>query len=162
MLEIHLYGFRNILVMPGHGPNPLFCDRALDVYRQNVARRSNFGPPANVASWFYILAAHEFEPWLTMFWIHADKWEGSITMVAAPGTVHLEELPPEGELVPANLGHPYLHEDRGYNPECAALFEGFDALDPRNDTNEAYGQAQMEGVLLRLGEFIEGFVAPPL
>ncbi len=161
LLEVHLYGFRNVIVMPGHGPNPAYCERGIEIYRQNVARRKAFGPPANAASWFYLLAAYEFEPWLTKFWIHADKWEGSVTMVAAPETVHPEELPPAGEVVPAYLGHPYIHEDTGRNPDCAELFEGFDALDPRNDMNAEYGRAQVEGVLTRFREFIQGFLSPP-
>jgi hypothetical protein len=155
MLSIHLYGFRNILVLPGHGPNPTYCQQALDIYAENVRRRKSLGEPARTKSWFYIEAAKEFEPWLTKFWIHADKWEGSLTMVAAPGTVKPELLPQDrSELAPAYLGDPYLHEDTGYNPELKDLWEGFDALDPRNDTNEAYGQEQWEGIIGRFGEVI--------
>ena len=82
LLSIHLYGFRNIVLLPGHGPNPAFCRKAEEVYRQNVLRRNAFGPPAKTMTWFYIEAAKELEPLLKNHWIHADKWEGSITMAA--------------------------------------------------------------------------------
>ena len=156
LLSIHLYGFRNIILLPGHGPNPGYCKRAEEIYAQNVGRRTSWGEPARTRTWFYIEAAKEFEPWLTKFWIHADKWEGSCTMVAAPGTVKPELLPQDrAELAPAYLGDPYLHEDTGYNPEFQHLREGFEALDPRNDTNEEYGRQQWEGILQRFGEIVE-------
>jgi hypothetical protein len=60
-------------------------------------------------------------------------------------------------LAPAYLGDPYLHEDTGYNPEYKDLWEGFDALDPRQ-ASEEYGREQWEGILTRFGELIEGFV----
>ncbi|MCE5238082.1 creatininase family protein [bacterium] len=156
LLSIHLYGFRHIILLPGHGPNPAYCRRAEDIYAQNVRRRASFGEPARTMTWFYIEAAKEFEPWLAQFWIHADKWEGSLTMVAAPGTVKPECLPQDrSELAPAYLGHPYLHEDTGYSEEYKHLWEGFDALDPRNDTNETYGRQQWEGIIERFGEAVE-------
>jgi len=158
LLSIHLYGFRNIIVLPGHGPNPGYCSRALDIYAQNVRRRSDFGAPARTLSWFYIEAAKEFEPWLTKFWIHADKWEGSLTMVAAPGTVKPGLLPDRPQMAPAYLGDPWLHEDTGYNPEHRDLWEGFDALDPRNDTNAEYGRAQWEGIIGRFGEIVRDWM----
>jgi hypothetical protein len=110
-------------------------------------------------TWFYITAAYDAEPLLKQFWIHADKWEGSLTMVAAPGTVHLDLLPEDRDtLVPAYLGRPYLTETEGYNPEYQHLWEGFDTLDPRNDTNEEYGRAQWEQILVKLGEVVEEFI----
>lgn len=156
LLTIHLYGFDHIIVLPGHGPNPSYCARGIEIYRQNVLRRSALGEPAQTLNWFYIEAAKEFEPLLAKFWIHADKWEGSLTMVAEPGTVKPENIRPEG-LAPAYLGHPYLHEDTGYSPEFKDLWDGFDTLDPRN-TSEEYGRKQWEGILTRFGETIEGFV----
>ena len=42
LLEIHLYGFRSIVILPGHGPQPATCRKAEEVYRQNVGRRSSF------------------------------------------------------------------------------------------------------------------------
>ncbi|MBU0609653.1 MAG: creatininase family protein [Armatimonadetes bacterium] len=155
LVSIHLYGFRNIILLPGHGPNPTYCRMAQEVYADNVRRRSSLGEPARTLSWFYLEAAKEFEPWLQQFWIHADKWEGALTMVAAPGTVKPELLPEDRQqLAPAYLGHPYLHEDTGYSEEYAHLREGFDALDPRNDTNEEYGREQWEGIIGRFGEVI--------
>jgi len=159
LLSIHLYGFRHIIMLPGHGPNPKYCQLALDLYAQNVRRRTALGEPARTMSWFYIEAAKEFEPWLSQFWIHADKWEGSLTMVAAPGTVKPERLPADrAQLAPAYLGHPYLHEDTGYSPEYQHLREGFDALDPRNGTSEDYGRRQWEGIIGRFAEVIEGWL----
>jgi len=160
MLQIHLYGFRNILLLPGHGPNPKYCRHAEDVYRQNVRRRTAFGEPARTLTYFYIDAGKETEPLLQNHWIHADKWEGSVTMAAAPGTVHPELLPGDPKtLAPAYLGHPYLHEEHGYNPEYKDIWYSFDALDPRNDTNEQYGREQVEGVLARVGVMIEEWLA---
>jgi creatinine amidohydrolase/Fe(II)-dependent formamide hydrolase-like protein len=161
LLEIHMYGFRNIILLPGHGPNPRYTEPAQTVYRENVLRYPALGEPARTMSWFYILAAYETEPLLKQFWIHADKWEGSLTMVAAPGTVHPENLPAPGDgLVPAYLGRPYLTETDGYNPEFKHLWEGFDTLDPRNDTNEEYGRKQWEGILeifgAKIAEFLGG------
>jgi len=159
LLAIHLYGFRNIILLPGHGPNPPYCRKAEDVYRQNVRRRKAFGEPAKTMSWFYIEAGKEVEPLLKNHWIHADKWEGSVTMVAEPGTVHPEYLPEDPKtLVPAYLGKPYLHEDTGYNPEHKDIWHSFDALDPRNGMSEEYGRKQTEFVLKRFGEIIAEFM----
>jgi len=155
LLEIHLYGFRRILLLPGHGPNPEFCRQAEDVYRHNVARRSAFGPPAQTLTWFYLEAGQETEPLLRNHYIHADKWEGSFTMVAAPGTVRPDLLPADRQtLVPAYLGHPYITETEGYNSEYRNLWYSFDALDPRNGMGAEYGRPQVEGVLQRLGETV--------
>lgn len=163
LLSLHLYGFRRIILLPGHGPNPDPCRRAEEIYRQNVARRSSLGPPAQTLTWFYIEAAKETEPLLKNHWIHADKFEGSLTMVAAPGTVHGDLLPPPPELVPAYLGHPYLTETEGYNPEYESLWSSFEALDPRRGMNEEYGRKQWEGILEAFGAVIAGFLAesPP-
>lgn len=155
LLSIHLYGFRRILLLPGHGPNPGPCRQAETLYRENVARRSAFGPPAQTQTWFYIDVAQESEPLLKNHWIHADKFESSLTAVAAPGTVHPELLPPPGELVPSYLGHPYLTEATGYNPEHEPIWFSFDALDPRSGISEEYGQAQWEALLAGLGEVVQ-------
>jgi len=160
LLEMHLYGFRNIILLPGHGPNPPYCTRAEKVYRQNVLRRSSFGPAARTMTFFYIEAGKEVEPLLKNHWIHADKWEGSVTMVAAPGTVKVDRLPKDRKkLVPAYLGHPYLHEDKGYNPQYKHLQYSFDALDPRSGTSEEYGRIQVEGILARMGDVVRRFLA---
>lgn len=158
LLSLHLYGFRRILLLPGHGPNPEPCRRAEEIYRQNVARRSALGPPARTMTWFYLEAAQAGEPLLKNHWIHADKFEGSLTMVAAPGTVHPELLPPTGELVPAYLGYPYLTETDGYNPECQDIWYSFDALDPRSGTTEEYGRAQWEGIVEAFGGVVREFL----
>jgi len=156
LLEIHLYGFRHILLLPGHGPNPAYCRKAEEIYRENVARRSAFGPPARTTTWFYIEAGKEAEPMLENHWIHADRWEGSVTMVAAPGTVHPELLPQDKATIPpAYLGHPYLTETEGYNREMRHLWHSFDYFDPRNGTSEDYGRAQLEHILAKAGEAIE-------
>ena len=160
LLSIHLYGFRRILLLPGHGPNPEPCRQAEEIYRQNVARRSAFGPPAQTKTWFYIEAAKESEPLLKNHWIHADKFEGSLTAVAAPGTVHPELLPPPGELVPAYLGHPYLTETDGYNPEYEKIWYSFDALDPRSGTSEEYGRGQWEAIVEAFGGVVAEFLTP--
>ena len=159
LLEIHLYGFRNIILLPGHGPNPPACRQAEDIYKQNVARRSAFGPPARTRTIFYIDLAPAHEPMMGRHWLHADKWEGSVTMVAAPGTVHPELLPDDPDVIPpAFLGHPYLTETDGYNPEMKEKWEYFDYFDPRNGTSEEYGREQMEGVLAGMEPIVREFL----
>jgi creatinine amidohydrolase/Fe(II)-dependent formamide hydrolase-like protein len=162
LLEIHLYGFRHILLLPGHGPNPGYCKRAEEIYRENVLRRSAFGPPAHTLTWFYIEAAKDKEPMLKNHWIHADRWEGSVTMVAAPGTVRLDLLPKDPKTIPpAYLGDPYLTETTGYSPEMKDLLHSFDYFDPRNGTSEAYGREQIEHVLGVAGEAIRELMKNP-
>jgi creatinine amidohydrolase/Fe(II)-dependent formamide hydrolase-like protein len=159
LLAIHLYGFRRILLLPGHGPQPGCCTRGVEIYRENVARRSVWGPPAQTRMLLYIELAMESEPLLKNHWIHADKWEGSFTMVAAPGTVHPEYLPEDRQtLAPAYLGHPYLTETDGYNPELKELWPSFDALDPRN-MDEDYGRAQADVVIAGLGGIVQEMLA---
>jgi len=158
LLSIHLYGFRNIILLPGHGPNPEYCRKAESIYHQNVLRRKNLGSPAKMLTWFYLDAGKETEPLLKNHWIHADKWEGSITMVSASGTVHPELLPSDRkELAPAYLGHPYLTESEGYNPDFKDVWFSFDALDPRN-IDEEYGLRQIEGILDIFGKEIAKFM----
>lgn len=160
LLEIHLYGFRNILILPGHGPNPPYCRKAEEIYRENVRRRSAFGPPARTRTYFYIDAAKDAEPMMKNHWLHADRWEGSVTMAAAPGTVHLDELPQDPETIPpAFLGHPYVTETEGYNPQMKELWHSFDYFDPRNGTSVAYGEEQITFVLERLGGEIQEMLA---
>jgi len=155
LLAIHLYGFRRILLLPGHGPNPGYCRRAEEVYRENVLRRSALGEPAKTLTFFYIEAAKDAEPLLKNHWIHADKWEGSLTMVAAPGTLRLDLLPQDPQTIPpAYLGHPYLTESEGYNPEMKDIWFSFDALDPRNGTSEEYGRAQWDAVLAGMEQVV--------
>jgi hypothetical protein len=81
-------------------------------------------------------------------------------MVAAPGPVRPEYLPEDPQaLVPAYLGHPYLTETDGYNPELKELWPSFDALDPRH-MDEAYGRAQAEVVIAGLGGIVQEMLAP--
>lgn len=156
LLQIHLYGFRRILLLPGHGPNQGRCRQAEEIYRQNVRRRFAFGPAAATRTWFYIDAAKAHEPMMGKHWLHADRWEGSITMVAAPGTVHLELLPDDpGTICPAFLGHPYLTETGGYNPDMRDIWGHLDYFDPRSGTTEDYGRRQSEHVLAALGDEIQ-------
>jgi len=155
MLAVHLYGFRHILLLPGHGPNPGYCRRAEDIYRQNVRRRTAFGEPAKTRTEFYIDYAKDAEPHLQKIWTHACKWEASITMVAEPGTVHLDQLPEDPKaLVPGYLGHPFITEADGYNPDRKDLWPTLDALDPRNGASAEYGGRQLEAVLAGLGPVI--------
>ncbi len=153
LLQIHLYGFRNILLLPGHGPNPPYCRKAEEIYRENVLRRSAFGAPAKTMTYFYIDAAKDAEPMVGSHWLHADRWEGSVTMVAAPGTVRLDLLPKDPKAVPpAFLGYPYLTEAEGYNPQMKDIWHSFDYFDPRSGTSEAYGQRQIAVIMEKLGE----------
>lgn len=157
LLEIHLYGFRNILLLPGHGPNFRLCPDAEEVYRQNVARRSAFGPPARTASFNYF--HHLNEPRYGEHWLHADRLEGSLTMAVAPETMHLERLPDDPATIPpAYLGMPYLTEDDGYRPEYAHLRESFAYFDPRNGTSAEYGHRQLAHVLDEIDGFLRAWL----
>ena len=159
MLTIHLYGFEHICLLPGHGPNPKYCVAAEEIYRQNVLRRTALGRPAKTKTFFYIEAAKESEPLLKNHWIHADKWECSITMAAAAETVRLDLLPEDPKrLVPAYLGYPYLSETDGYNPQFKDIWYSFDALDPRNGSSAEYGRKQLETVLAALGGILAEFM----
>lgn len=158
LLQIHLYGFRNIILLPGHVPHVEPCRNAIEIYRANVERCSRLGPPARAMSFMYIDAGAQSEPLLKNHWVHADKWEGSITMVAAPGTVHMERLPEDPDAIPpAYLGYPYTTENEGYLPEQRAIWHSFVALDPRN-ASEEYGKEQFAAVMEVLGKAIEEFM----
>jgi len=159
MLQIHLYGFRNIILMPGHGPNPARCSEAAEIYRENVLRRSAFGGPARTATWFYIGGSRDMVRTLKKHWIHADRWETSVLMATAPDTIHMDLLPKDPKTIPpAYLGQPYLTETEGYNPERKEDWPSYDAWDPRN-ADEAYGKQQLDEILGELGKFVEGFLA---
>ena len=158
MVSIHLYGFRHIMLLPGHGPNPAYCKNAESIYRENILRRSGFGEPARTMTWFYINAADDVIAQSSKHWLHADKWEGSVTMVAAPGTVHLNLLPDDPKAIPpAYLGAPFLTED-GYNPERKADWPAYDDFDPRNGTSEAYGREQTEEILGKFEMIVREFL----
>ena len=74
--------------------------------------------------------------------------------------MHLELLPKALQtLAPGYLGHPYLNENEGYNPEYKDIWYSFDALDPRSGTSEEYGRAQWEGIIPRFGEVIREFMS---
>lgn len=158
LTEIHLYGFRHILLLPGHGPNPQYCKTAEEIYRANIRRRSSFGPPARTLTYSYFGAVSQVEPMMGKIWLHADKWEGSVTMAAAPATVHLELLPTDPQAIPpAYLGHPYLTED-GYTPATPELQQALDYFDPRHGTGAAYGRKQIRAVLKDLRGVIRQFM----
>jgi hypothetical protein len=155
--EIAHYGFSVIAVLPGHGPNRTRCQNAIAVYREWAQRTLRLQPAANVLMFFYIDAAKEGEPLLQKNWIHADRWEGSIVMAAAPESVRLDLLPDDPAVVPsAFLGLPYLdpragrHKDEAYRDEYRHWWDNFDALDPRQGTSAEYGHAQSDAVLARL------------
>lgn len=163
LLEIHLYGFKNIVLLPGHAPNLPGCRQAEEIYRANVVRRRTFGPPARTVTWFYISAiTPDVEPMMGKIWLHADKWEGSVVMAAAPGTVRLDRLPQDPQAIPpAFLGVPYLTETDGYNPNLGDLKRVLEFFDPRNDTNSAYGRKQVNAVLKALGRQVREMIGGP-
>jgi len=157
LLEIHLYGFHNILLLPGHGPNFQICPQAEEVYRQNVARRSALGPPAQTASFNYF--QHLDEPMYGQHWLHADRLESALMMAIAPDTMHPEQLPADPEAIPpAYLGHPYLNEMDGYAPDQAHLRESFAYFDPRNATSD-YGRRQFAHLLSAVGDVVQACLA---
>ena len=162
LLEIHLYGFRNIVLLPGHGPQPDSCRKAEEVYRENVARRKSFGPAARTATIAFWDRVAEVEPMLKGHWTHACRWEGSLVMVAAPETVHLEQLPrDEQEIPPAYLGLPYLTEDSGYDPQYRDLMPGILAMDPRRGTSARYGRRQFKALLKHVSAAVTAFMEKP-
>jgi creatinine amidohydrolase/Fe(II)-dependent formamide hydrolase-like protein len=159
LLEIHLYGFARILLLPGHGPMPRACPKAEEIYRQNVRRRKALGSPAKTMTWMYSEAAKEAEPLLGKLWIHADKTESSLVMALCEGLMRLDLLPGDRrQIVAAYLGEPYITETQGYNPARKELWPAFDALDPRNADAE-YGRRIVECVLNRMGRIVAEFVS---
>lgn len=156
MLEIHVYGFDVIVLLPGHGPNRWLCDEAIRKYTDAVHARPDLQPAASAAWFDYIKAGEETEPLLGKHWIHADKWEGSIVAAAAPDTVHLDRLPDDPKTIPpAYLGMPYLNPQTGYQEEYRQLWDNFDALDPRRGTDAEYGRRQLDHIIARLGEKVQ-------
>jgi hypothetical protein len=68
-------------------------------------------------------------------------------------------LPPEGQLVPAYPGPPYLTETEGYNPEYESIWYSFDALDPRRGMSEEYGKRQWEAIIGACAEVVADLLA---
>ncbi len=64
ILEIYLYGFNIIILLPGHGPNNKLCQKAEKLYLENTKRRKGFQPPALTKTIFYFDIASEIEPLL--------------------------------------------------------------------------------------------------
>jgi hypothetical protein len=124
-----------------------------------VARRKSFGPPARTATISFFEHLAEVEPMLKDHWTHACKWEGSLVMVAAPGTVHLDQLPRDArEIPPAYLGFPYLTEDTGYDPKYHDLMPGILAMDPRRGTSARYGRRQIKALLGQVAATVTAFL----
>ncbi len=141
LLQAHLYGFKRVVMLPGHGPNPKRCEAAAKAYRDNAARRGSLGQPMETLTWFMW---GQDEPSRPAFWTHACSREASMTMVAAPGSVDLSQLSPDtSKPSTAYLGAPYLNEDDGYLPGYADRRKDFEALDPRH-ANEALGHVMFE------------------
>lgn len=158
MLQIHLYGFRNIILLNGHGGSNRAFEIVEEIYRENVQRRSAFGEPARTLAWPYFYASGDLERIREKHWIHADKWETSLLMSVAPDTMHPELLPEDPKTVPpAYLGHPFLAEAEGYNPERKDDWESYDEFDPRN-AGEDYGKFQLEEILGKCGEGVRDFM----
>ena len=156
VLQVHIYGFPVIVLLPGHGPNRWLCDDSIKKYEDAIRLRPDLQPPA-IVTWFdYIKTGEECEPLLGKHWIHADKWEGSIVAAAAPDTVHLDRLPEDPKTIPpAYLGMPYLDPATGYQEEYRELWDNFDALDPRQGTDADYGRRQLDHIIARLGDEVQ-------
>lgn len=145
MIEIYLYGFKAIILLPGHGPNWPMCERAIKVFDENIECTKRFRPAPITRVFVYINPCKEIEPRLKKNWIHADKWESSIVKAIEPKDVHPEKLPKDPKKIPnAYLGHPYLHPKTGYSKDMKHLWGNFDALDPRKGISKEYGQKQID------------------
>jgi len=151
MMEIYLYGFKAIILLPGHGPNRPVCIRARKVFMENARCTRKLQPLPVTRSFFYIFPCEESEPRLKKNWIHADKWESSVVKAIAPKDVHPERLPKDPKKIPnAYLGDPYLHPKTGYSKKLKHLWENFDALDPRRGISAKYGRRQIDCALKAL------------
>jgi len=140
MLEIALYGFRGIVLLPGHGPVTSACQAARWVFEKQFKRLEQLRPFPKVLMFAYIVELQAIEPALKKHWIHADKMESSLLQVIEPETVHPETLPKSRKTIPnAYLGGEYLDPATGYNPKYRDLWPSFDAMDPRN-MNRTYGR----------------------
>jgi creatinine amidohydrolase/Fe(II)-dependent formamide hydrolase-like protein len=158
LLEVYHYGFRAIILLPGHGPNLQVCSEAEKLYAENARRRKSLRPPAVTKTFAYFESAKEIEPLMRKNWIHADKWETSLMMAAKPDTVHPEKLPEDRKSIPpAYLGFPYLDPHAGYSERYRELWENFDALDPRHAFRD-YGQQHLNHALKRLREEVDSIL----
>jgi creatinine amidohydrolase len=154
MLEIALYGFKGIVVMPGHGPVTGPCDQALSIFQENAECLKRLRPIPKTEMFAYLIAAREIEPALTKHWVHADKIESSLLQCLQPEVVHPDKLPASQDDIPdAYVGGEYLHPDTGYNPEHRDIWDSLDAMDPR-EMNPAYGQKILEFSVGKLSECV--------
>ena len=151
LVEIFLYGFKTIVLVVGHGPAIRACRCAEQLYAQNAMRRKSLQPPARTVTFVYWEECARTDPLLGKHWVHADLWECSCAMKAAPGTVRLDLLPKDPFVIPsAYLGCPYLHPERGYSDNHKDLWENFDAMDPRSGCTETYGEVSFSRAVASL------------
>lgn len=155
IMSIRIYGFRAVVLLPGHGGIASYIDRAIEVFEENAKCTKRLQPLPILKNIFYINTAKEIEPRLKKHWIHADKWESSVMLAMAPETVHPEMLPKDKKTIPSSyLGEPYLHPKTGYSPKFKHLWENFDALDPRN-MNLSYGKKHVHYIVKAIGKQID-------
>lgn len=152
MLEIAMYGFRGIIVLPGHGPVTEPCGRALRVFRENAKTLRRLRPIPRAEVFSYLEEVREIEPALTKHWIHADKIESSLLQVLEPKHIRPEKLPKSRKIIPdAYIGGEYLHPKTGYNPKYKNIWDSFDAMDPR-EMNKPYSRKILNFSVKRLAQ----------
>jgi creatinine amidohydrolase/Fe(II)-dependent formamide hydrolase-like protein len=140
LMEITLYGFSGIVLLPGHGPTTGSCHAAVKVFQENIKKLPQVRPIPDVKVFAYLMEAVAIEPALKKHWIHADKIETSLLKVLEPKSVHPELLSKNRKKIPTSyLGGDYLKPDTGYNPAHRDLWSSFDAMDPRK-MSVAYGR----------------------
>ena len=150
MLEIATYGFRGIVLLPGHGPTTGICQKAIEVFADNVRCTGRFADVPKAEVFAYLVECRDVEPHLERLGVHADKLESSLIQVTEPGTVHPEKLPKSREKVPdAYLSAPQLHPDTGYSDEHRDLWDAMDAMDPREMSAE-YGRKMLDAAVTKL------------
>lgn len=154
MIEIALYGFEGIVLLPGHGPVTGPCNAALKVFRENATCLRNLRPIPKAEVFAYLIEAREIEPNLTKHWVHADKIESSLLQIFEPKTVHPEKLPKSRKTIPDGyVGGEYLHPKTGYNPEHRDIWDSLDAMDPR-EMNKPYGRKFLNFTVEKLAQRI--------
>ena len=150
MTEIYLYGFRGIVLLPGHGPTTSPCLEAVKAFRRAARQIKHLKPLPEMGVFHYFIECRDIEPNLKKHWVHADKIESSILLAARRECVHPEKLPrSKGKIPDAYLGGDYLHPDTGYAEDKKDLWESFDAMDPRR-MSEAYGRKIIDFSVKRL------------
>ncbi len=157
IMEIYLYGFKGIIVVPGHGGIAGFCDRGIEMFLENSKCSKNLQPAPIVRNYFYLNSCRDSEPYLKKASAHADKWETAILKTIEPESVHLEKISANPKKVPnAYMGLPIVNPETGQVQGKKHPCDKFAESDPRSTPEDReYGQLQIDTALKGLKKVVE-------